>query len=192
MLSIKKAKKKNLATIAGMDSRLETENKNPQLQISDSTQAWLNWIENGHVLKAVDDNQNILGILVMLASKKGGYCIHKILIEKHLNNAKDVANQLINSFLNKIDKHEKTAFVIVHPDDQKSIDLYASLGFNKQTLHPNYLGENEDRLKLSRPVIWSDTDVTRNSPCLTEANKKQQRMNSNLFLKSMNFNNYRV
>jgi len=196
MLTVKKANKNDLLMISAMDVSTEKDNQNQDIQIADSTQAWLNWIENTIVFKAIDDDRNIVGIIVVLPVNNHGYCIHKLLIsnDSSLKPDENIATLLLERFLVKIDKHEDKAYVIVPPNDSTAIERYIKHGFNKQTLHPEYLGENEDHLMMSRSIKWSDIKTNNVLPLnkISSSSEATKNIDSNLFLKSMNFNNYRV
>jgi len=201
MILVKKADKQDLATIFIMDENCSKNPNSGGIHLCDSTQAWLIWIESGLVYKAINDKNEILGVLVSLSLNDRGNCIHKLLISKRYSDL-GVSDSLLSFFLEKADKREEKVYTIILPEDFATIDLYFSKGFTQQTIYPDYLGVNEDRLIMSRPIQWSDgylNNSVNSTKCdsllskNTDARKQSAYLaHGNLFLKSMNFNNYRV
>lgn len=225
MISIKLAEKEDLGTISVLDrieaqnyfKKYEIQSDNEALQLTDSTQVWRNWIDNGNVFKALNEYENLVGVIVALSVKNRGYCIHKLLVSEELEVKyadKAVSILLVERLLLEVDKRENNVSVIVHPDDIEIIDTYSSLGFKKQIYQRNYLGVNKDRLIMSRPINWSDSNQKKKVLSLNNTrDEKQQvssyqektdyshessskttssRLDGGLFLKSMNSNNYGV
>lgn len=137
------------------------------IQHLDSSMAWRIWLESGITYKALGADNKIIGVAVAFPVKKRGWCIHKISIATaYLQD--NIAQRLLEEMLIKIDKREEKSFVIVHPQDLYSLKMYSALGYSNQTLHADYLGENEDRFILRRPKRWTDVEKSRkNAACST-------------------------
>lgn len=127
------------------------------VRLVDSAQAWRSWIECGLIHVARDTSQEIIAAVVAFPTKGKGWCIHKVLVEESYLQS-DVAQELLEALLARIDRREDDVSVVAHPNDFFSICLYMRLCFSDRTLHPSYLGEGEDRLVMRRPTNWADLE----------------------------------
>jgi len=154
MLVIEKAKAEDFSAISSLDLSIAEYSHN-SIYLVDSTQAWRTWIDYDFTFKAVDHNNEIIGIVVAFPVRNKGWCIHKVLVSNEYLQ-ENVALRLLEKLLKEVDKREAKSYVVVHPQDLYALKLYRLLGFNKRTFHQDYLGEDEGRFILSRPTNWPD------------------------------------
>lgn len=209
MILIKKAKKEDLNEISKLDVEIAQMSELGIMQLADSTQIWKMWIDKGCVFKAVDEGGSLLGVVVAISTNNKGYCIHKLLIpfdqESYSLTSELVTTLLIDRILKRVDKRESSVSIIVKPNEQTKISIYLSLGFSKKIYKKNYLGENEDRLILDRPINWADNKASNKILRLNKREGSQKNPNTNLtnklpgsavftegelLIRSMDSNNY--